>query len=84
TLLDGAYQDTDTLLSFLEIIQTESNRLEMLINDLLNLSNMERSAFHIELQPTDMKAVIEHAVETVHPKLAEKRIGLELDLEPVM
>jgi len=84
TLLDGAYQDTDTLLSFLEIIQTESNRLEMLINDLLNLSNMERSAFHIELEPTDMKAVIERAVETVHPKLAEKNISLELDLAPVI
>lgn len=84
TLLDGAYQDTDTLLSFLEIIQTESNRLEMLINDLLNLSNMERSAFHIQVEPTDMKAIIERAVETVHPKLSEKNIRIDLSLEPIM
>ncbi|MGM0897272.1 MAG: two-component system histidine kinase PnpS [Bacillota bacterium] len=84
TLLDGAYQDTNTLLSFLEIIQTESNRLEMLINDLLNLSNMERSAFHIQLEATDMKTVIERAIETVHPKLKEKSISIDLKLDPVM
>lgn len=84
TLLDGAYQDTDTLISFLEIIHTESNRLEMLINDLLNISNMERSAFHIQLEPTDMKALIERAVETVYPKLAEKNINVDMVLNAVM
>lgn len=83
TLLDGASEDTDTLLSFLEIIHAESNRLEMLINDLLNLSNMERSSFQIQAQPTELKAIIERAVETVHPKLAEKNIHVALALDPV-
>lgn len=83
TLLDGAYKDTDTLLSFLEIVHTESNRLEMLINDLLDLSNVEQSGFEVKAQPTDMKAVIKRAVEMIQPKINEKSIGLKLEIKPV-
>lgn len=31
-----------------------------------------------------MKAIIERAVETVHPKLTEKNIRIDLSLEPIM
>lgn len=83
TLLDGAYKDTETLLSFLEIVHTESNRLEMLINDLLDLSRVEQSGFDVKAQPTDMKAVIKRAVEMIQSKLDEKSIRLKLDVKPV-
>ncbi|ANU11386.1 alkaline phosphatase synthesis sensor protein [Planococcus antarcticus DSM 14505] len=83
TLLDGAYKDTETLLSFLEIVHAESNRLEMLINDLLDLSNVEQSGFEVNAQPTDMKAVIKRAVEMIQPKINEKSIGLKLEVKPV-
>ncbi|MGH2318344.1 two-component system histidine kinase PnpS [Planococcus sp. SE5232] len=83
TLLDGAYQDTETLLSFLEIVHSESNRLEMLINDLLDLSNVEQSGFEVNAQPTDMKAAINRAVEMIQPKLDEKSIQLNLEVKPV-
>ncbi|WP_298830542.1 two-component system histidine kinase PnpS [uncultured Planococcus sp.] len=83
TLLDGAYQDTETLLSFLEIVHSESNRLEMLINDLLDLSNVEQSGFEVNAQPTDMKAAINRAVEMIQPKLDEKSIRLNLEVKPV-
>lgn len=83
TLLDGAYKDTETLLSFLEIVHTESNRLEMLINDLLDLSKVEQSGFEVKAQATDMKAVIKRAVEMIQPKLNEKSIQLKLETKPV-
>ncbi|AQU78979.1 MULTISPECIES: two-component system histidine kinase PnpS [Planococcus] len=84
TLLDGAYKDTDTLLSFLDIVHTESNRLEMLINDLLDLSNVEQSGFEVNAQPTDMKAVIKRAIEMIQPKINEKSIQLQLEVQPVI
>ncbi|TWT08415.1 PAS domain-containing protein [Planococcus sp. CPCC 101016] len=83
TLLDGAYEDTETLLTFLGIIHTESNRLEMLINDLLDLSKVEQSGFEVNAQPTDMKAVIKRAVEMIQPKINEKSIQLNLEIKPV-
>lgn len=84
TLLDGAYKDDETLLSFLEIVHTESNRLEMLINDLLDLSNVEQSGFEVNAQPTDMKSVIKRAVEMIQPKIDEKSIRLNLETKPVI
>ncbi|AIY05078.1 histidine kinase [Planococcus sp. PAMC 21323] len=83
TLLDGAYKDTETLLSFLEIVHTESNRLEMLINDLLDLSNVEQSGFRVNAQPTDMEAVIKRSVEMIQPKIDEKTIQLKLEIQPI-
>lgn len=83
TLMDGAYKDESALVSFLGIIQTESDRLEILIKDLLDLSRIEQSGFQVEAVPTDMKAVIEHAAGMVKPRLNEKSIILETALEPV-
>lgn len=83
TLIDGAYKDESTLLSFLEIIQTETNRLETLIEELLELSRVEQSGFRVDAQPTDMKAVIEYAIEMVSPAMEEKGMLLETSLETV-
>ena len=38
----------DASKEFLEIIQKESNRLHLLINDLLELSGIEREGFHLQ------------------------------------
>lgn len=84
TLLDGAYKDTNSLLSFLEIIQTESNRLEMLIKDLLDLSRVEKADFQVNAKPTDMKEVIERAEELIQQRLKEKSIRLETEIRPVI
>ncbi|ANU12735.1 two-component system histidine kinase PnpS [Planococcus halocryophilus] len=83
TLLDGAYKDTETLLSFLEIVHTESNRLEMLINDLLDLSKVEQSGFRVNAQPMNMEAVIKRAREMIQPKIDEKSIHLKLEIQPI-
>lgn len=83
TLIDGAHADESTLLSFLEIIHTESNRLEMLINDLLDLSKVEQAGFQVNALPTDMEKVIKRAEEMVSRRIEEKHIKLDLQLEPV-
>lgn len=83
TLLDGAYQDEATLLSFLEIIQTESNRLQMLVKDLLDLSKVEQSGFRVDVQPTDMNEVIERAAEMIKPRMEEKSLHLEIHQKPI-
>lgn len=83
TLIDGAYKEEATLLSFLEIIQTETNRLETLIEELLELSRVEQSGFEVDAQPTDMKAVIVYAFEMVHSRFEEKNMKCETFLDEV-
>lgn len=84
TLLDGAYKDPETTLSFLEIIEKESLRLEMLVKDLLELSKVEQAGFQVDAMPTDLETLIERAGELVERKLEDKNIELKLELEPVI
>ena len=49
TLLDGALHDEETLRSFLTIILNESNRLQVLIQELLQLSKMEQQVIELQM-----------------------------------
>ncbi|WP_088006622.1 two-component system histidine kinase PnpS [Indiicoccus explosivorum] len=81
TLLDGAYQDSASLIVFLEIIQKESNRIMLLIQDLLDLSKIEQSGFHLNLSRTDICAVAARAMEGVQLAAADKEIEVCLETE---
>lgn len=81
TLLDGAYKDEKMLLSFLEIIYQESNRIQMLIQDLLDLSKIEKHGFIIEFVPTSLKDVLVRAVEVTSAKLDEKNMEFHVEIQ---
>lgn len=81
TLLDGAYEDQELLHSFLEIIHKESDRLQMLVNDLLDLSKLERQGYQIEKEIVQMQDVIARVVEMSSQRLDEKDVQLFIDLE---
>ncbi|MFJ7827037.1 two-component system histidine kinase PnpS [Psychrobacillus sp. NPDC096623] len=77
TLLYGAYKNEDTLLSFLEIIHKESNRLQMLINDLLDLSKVEQVGYEMNLQKVNLLEVVERSKEMTNHIVEEKNMLIE-------
>ncbi|SDM75158.1 two-component system, OmpR family, phosphate regulon sensor histidine kinase PhoR [Psychrobacillus sp. OK028] len=77
TLLYGAYKNEDTLLSFLEIIHKESNRLQMLINDLLDLSKVEQVGYEMNLQKVNLLEVVERSKEMTNHIVEEKNMRIE-------
>ena len=81
TLLYGAYKNEDTLLSFLEIIHKESNRLQMLITDLLDLSKVEQVGYEVNLHKVNLKDVLNRCIEMSTHLLEEKEIELALTVE---
>lgn len=81
TLLDGAMEDKQALTDFLEIIHKESERLQLLIQDLLELSKIEQHGFSIEYQVIGLHHVIERATEMVLPKATEKEMKLTVQME---
>lgn len=81
TLLDGAFKDEKMLLSFLEIIYQESNRLQMLIQDLLDLSKIEQHGYTVKLVPTSLKNVLIRAVEVTSPKMDHKNMEFDIDIK---
>src|SRR6185437_7784030 len=55
TLLDGAMNDPIVSKEFLSIIQKESDRLHHLIDDLLELSGIERAGFSLQFAAVNVK-----------------------------
>lgn len=81
TLLDGAYKDEGMALSFLEIIHQESNRLKILINDLLELSKIEQHGFSVEIVPTNVQEVVVRAADVTSQRLDEKNMQFDVQFE---
>ncbi|MBG9541713.1 alkaline phosphatase [Cytobacillus firmus] len=81
TLLDGAMENKQTLNDFLNIILTESDRLQSLIQELLDLSKIEKQGFSLSIQQVDLAEVLEDVVAIMKGKAAEKEIVLEYKRE---
>ncbi|MFD1737126.1 two-component system histidine kinase PnpS [Bacillus salitolerans] len=78
TLLDGAMDDKQLTENFLSIILKESDRLQILIQDLLDLSKMESHGFSINFQRVDLTEVLGEVIVMLKGKAEDKDISLEL------
>ena len=80
TLLDGAMNEPVIMKEFLEIIQKESDRLHLLIDDLLELSAMERENFSLQFARVSLNGVINDALTIVSLSLERKKMDIDLDI----
>jgi two-component system, OmpR family, phosphate regulon sensor histidine kinase PhoR len=78
TLLDGAMHDKGTLEAFLDIILKESDRLQVLIQELLDLSKIEQHGFKLTVGKVDLLKGITDVLEILRGKAEEKDITLVL------
>ncbi|MBX9973304.1 two-component system histidine kinase PnpS [Cytobacillus firmus] len=85
TLLDGAMENKQALNDFLSIILKESDRLQSLIQELLDLSKIEKQGFSLSIQQLDLTDVLEDVMAIMKGKAAEKEIVFEYqrDEKPV-
>jgi two-component system phosphate regulon sensor histidine kinase PhoR len=81
TLLDGAMEDKEMREYFLNIILKETDRLQSLINDLLDLSNIEQEGFKLNISEVDLKNVIEEVMVIIKGKAEKKEIQIETIIE---
>ena len=65
----------------LETIERNARSQSQLIDDLLDVSRIVTGKLQIEFSTVDLSAVIEAAIESVHPALAAKEIALETVVE---
>ncbi|TYS19719.1 cell wall metabolism sensor histidine kinase WalK [Rossellomorea vietnamensis] len=78
TLLDGAMNDKETTKAFLNIILNESDRLQSLITDLLDLSKMEKQGFQLHVHKADISVILQEVVAILEKKPEKKEIQLTL------
>ncbi|MDN4607286.1 two-component system histidine kinase PnpS [Sporosarcina highlanderae] len=79
TLLDGAMNDPRISKDFLEIIHKESDRLKLLIDDLLELSQIERVGFQLQNRLVSISDVVNDALKIISGPLENK--GMDIILQ---
>ena len=82
TLLGGAVNDPDTAKSFLQIIYDESERLNRLIGDILELSKVESRRVPLQFSPVELSSFTEKTVELLATEASRKGILLDVSVEP--
>ncbi|MBJ8278933.1 HAMP domain-containing protein [Staphylococcus pseudintermedius] len=81
TLIDGAKNDEASLDLFLNIILKESNRIQSLVEDLLDLSKIEQNTT-LEKHLIDLSDVSKSSFSVIQPLANEKSIQLIDQIEP--
>lgn len=82
TLLGGAADDPQTSKAFLRIIYDESDRLNRLIGDILDLSKIESRQVPLQFSPVEMGAFVERMILMMTPEANRKGIAMEANVEP--
>jgi two-component system phosphate regulon sensor histidine kinase PhoR len=76
TLLDGAVDDASVNRDFLERARAQADRLNSLLNDLIDISRIESGEMRMSFRSMDIQAFLRDFTQEMHPLAAKKQIEL--------
>ena len=76
TLLGGAKDDPEVATRFLQTIERNVERLQLLIEDLLTISEIESGRVMLNLQPVQVRASVEKVFDDFRARAAAKSVTL--------
>lgn len=84
TLHHDDLADPEEIRRFMRIIQRHVDRLSVILDDLMQLSRIEREdeLRQIHLQEELLETILETAIQLCQPRLREKEISVDLHCEP--
>ncbi len=77
---DSSIQLDSEAQEFIKRALTSARQLTILVDNLLNVSKIERNTFSVSLNPMDWLKNLEHVVESSRAQAVQKNISLELKL----
>lgn len=80
TLLEGALEDKENSRHFLQIIQGHANRLDNLVNDLLDLSHLESQEIKLEKEKVNLKVLADDILASFRSQFKKKSIQVSNEL----
>ncbi|MDY7033052.1 MAG: ATP-binding protein [Thermodesulfobacteriota bacterium] len=81
TLRDGAINDPENSLKFLNIIATHTDRLNQLLSDLLELSQIESGRTEMNLEPINIMDVINRVVSVFADTVHQRKQSITIDIQ---
>jgi signal transduction histidine kinase len=86
-LLDGAKDNPEEATRFLQIILNQSDRLNLILEDLLQLSQIESGLVRFRREPVHLGALVERTLPLIRPLVDKKRqtltVAVPANLPPV-
>lgn len=82
TLRDGAVDDLQVRDTFLETMESETDRLIRLVNDLLLLSRADSDALKLQRQTVNLTQLAQTTIYRLEPLAEERGLILKLDVNP--
>ena len=82
-LADGDAEDEETREEFLSVINGQADRLQRLVDNLLNLARIEAGVISVSKQQRALNELLEEAMHVVQPSAEAKNIQLISDLSPL-
>lgn len=82
-LSDGAAADEQTRDEFLEVIRGQTERLQRLIDNLLNLARIEAGVVEVHKTPRSLNELLTEAVDVMRPAAEQKSLTLQVELSPL-
>ena len=82
-LADGDAEDEETREEFLEVIDSQADRLQRLVENLLNLARIEAGVVSVNKTNRALNEVLEEASQVVQPSADAKQIKLSVELSPL-
>jgi two-component system phosphate regulon sensor histidine kinase PhoR len=76
TLLDGARNNPEVAVRFLQTIERNAERLNLLIEDLLVISELESGRVQLNLQSVALRPAVDKVIEDYKARAGEKEIRL--------
>lgn len=82
-LADGDAEDEETREEFLKVINSQADRLQRLIDNLLNLARIEAGVVKVNKQSQPLNEILVEAAGVVQPAAENKQIELVQDISPL-
>ena len=79
-LAEGEAEDEATRDEFLNVISTQADRLQRLVENLLNIARIEAGVVNVNKQQQSLNQILEEALHVVQPSAEAKRIQLVSEL----
>ena len=80
TLLDGALEEKHVAEDFLQVINSESDRMSRLVSDLLRLSRMDYAQTKWNKEKLNLNEMIKQVLKKLKPHIKNKNINMQLGL----
>jgi two-component system phosphate regulon sensor histidine kinase PhoR len=82
TLMEDVISDPENSMKFLKIIQQHTERLDNLVNDLLELSSIETGELPMNFEKIGLKELIAHTAVSFADRLSHKNQVLNITVSP--